>query len=380
MVKVQKGRSGLQSTYAELTDALLVGVYETPLWSTFLDRLRAVTRADHAILMFQPPNRPIQEVVILLAGVGSVSSFKQSYLGHFSSSEPIAGSSMVENKAVPLERMLSMDSFEDAARRRQFADQYGVKAGRQMLVREPSGIGATLSIARHEAIDFTAQDELLLESLAPILRGVLRLYISSERANFAASVAEEATRRLRFGWIALDADGHILDNDDQAGRVLSSSKVLSRGSTGRLTAQSSDIADQIARALKAFAEDPSSRPRALPLSREPWLDMLLTPAWRTTIAMHRPATAIAYIHGDSWHSSDRCQLLGELFGLLPREAKLAFALSRGMTLTEAAEHFGWTTSTARTYSKSIYAKTGARGLPDLVRLVMRSVLAIDIDT
>jgi len=30
----------------------------------------------------------------------------------------------------------------------------------------------------------------------------------------------------------------------------------------------------------------------------------------------------------------------------------------------------------RGYSKSIYAKTGTRGLPDLVRIIMGSVLAL----
>jgi hypothetical protein len=67
--------------------------------------------------------------------------------------------------------------------------------------------------------------------------------------------------------------------------------------------------------------------------------MLLVPAWRTTIAARGQATAIVYVHGDSRHSSDRVHLLAELFGLMPREAKLAFALSRGMTLVEAAQHF-----------------------------------------
>ena len=52
------------------------------------------------------------------------------------------------------------------------------------------------------------------------------------------------------------------------------------------------------------------------------------------------------------------------------------ALSRGMSITEAAQDLGLTVETARNYSKKVYAKTGARGQPDLIRFVMRSVLAI----
>ena len=64
-----------------------------------------------------------------------------------------------------------------------------------------------------------------------------------------------------------------------------------------------------------------------------------------------------------------------MFGLLPSEARLALALSRGLTLTEAAADLGLTIETARNYSKKIYAKTGARGQPDLVRFILAGVLA-----
>jgi DNA-binding CsgD family transcriptional regulator len=85
---------------------------------------------------------------------------------------------------------------------------------------------------------------------------------------------------------------------------------------------------------------------------------------------------IAYVHGDRSPSTDRCEQLAQLFALTPSEARLALALSRGMTIAEAAVEFGLTLETARNYSKKIYSKTGARGQPDLVRFVMRSVLAI----
>jgi DNA-binding CsgD family transcriptional regulator len=75
-------------------------------------------------------------------------------------------------------------------------------------------------------------------------------------------------------------------------------------------------------------------------------------------------------------AADRCEQLAQLFDLLPSESRLALALSRGMSIAEAAAELGLTVETARTYSKSIYAKMGARGQSDLVRFVHRSVLAI----
>ena len=59
-----------------------------------------------------------------------------------------------------------------------------------------------------------------------------------------------------------------------------------------------------------------------------------------------------------------------------REARLALALCRGMSISEAAEEFGLAVGTARNYCKSIFSKTGARGQAELVRIVLTSVLAL----
>ena len=58
------------------------------------------------------------------------------------------------------------------------------------------------------------------------------------------------------------------------------------------------------------------------------------------------------------------------------EARLALALSRGMSIPEAASKLDLKVGTVRKYSKTIYAKLGARGLADLVRIVLRSVLSL----
>jgi DNA-binding CsgD family transcriptional regulator len=98
-------------------------------------------------------------------------------------------------------------------------------------------------------------------------------------------------------------------------------------------------------------------------------------AWGYQGTVPGPAV-VAYIHSDTWSSADRCDQLAQLFDLIPCEARLALALSRGMSIAEAAVELGLTIESARTYSKRIYAKTAARGQVDLVRFIHRSVLAI----
>jgi DNA-binding CsgD family transcriptional regulator len=88
---------------------------------------------------------------------------------------------------------------------------------------------------------------------------------------------------------------------------------------------------------------------------------------------------IAYVHGDSWGSAERQTQLAELFGLTHSEARLTLVLSRGTSPTNAAKELGLSIETIRSYTKVIYSKTGARGIADLVRIVMRSVLAFAPD-
>ena len=62
--------------------------------------------------------------------------------------------------------------------------------------------------------------------------------------------------------------------------------------------------------------------------------------------------------------------IAALHGLSDNEAALAHALSMGETLIEAGRRLSLSEETARNYSKRVYAKTGARGQADLVRLIL----------
>ena len=104
--------------------------------------------------------------------------------------------------------------------------------------------------------------------------------------------------------------------------------------------------------------------------------MLVVTASKRLVPTITVPAVIAYVHGDNWRSSDRCAQLADLFALTPGEARLTLAICRGWTIAEAAAEFGLTAQTVRGYTKTIYAKTGARGMPDLVRIVMGSVLAL----
>lgn len=367
----------LDSDAAALVAALFKGIFERPLWATFLDALRRRTGADHVVLIFHPPGRRLDEAMHLISGTVPTSVIEQ-HFREYAAMVNLPPSVLPEAEPFSLDDLTARFDASSLNFYRGIFQEYGITGIRQMRVQEATGVDAWLTLARRGG-DFTPDDDALLRSLAPVLRGVLQTYVAMERERFAASLTADAVRRLQFGWLTLDRAGQVLDADEQGALVLAGSGVLRRNASGRLAAENPAVEREIFHALARVADRPHSRPGAITLSRDPWLDMLIVPVRGKPISAAQAPAAIAYVHADSWRSEDRCARLAEVFALTPSEARLALALSRGMTIAEAAPEFGLTIESARIYSKRIYAKTGARGLPDLVRIVMRSVLLIAPD-
>lgn len=356
----------------DLLLALLEGAFESPPWTRFLDALRQRSCADYSSLIFRPPGLT-NTVFHLYSGRRSPPHVQQLYQDSFYKRDPTPYHAMREGQVYGLDELLPRKDPAREAYIREVMVPSGMNAIRMMRVAEASGVSAWLTITRHEG-DFSAADAALLRGLAPYLRSVLRSFVALERERTSALLAGEAIQRLDYGWIALDAGAHVLETDAQGQLLLDRSSVLRRDARGHLCASSAKQSREIVAAVKALASADDARPRAMVLCRDPWLDMLLVPAHRETRSARAVPAVIAYVHGDSVLSADRCEQLAQLFDLLPSESRLALALSRGMSIAEAAQELGLTVETARTYTKSIYAKMGARGQADLVRFVHRSVL------
>lgn len=360
----------------ELIALLTEGSFEKPLWNGFLAKLRVMSDAQYALLTFRSPGRGYNETVSLISGIPRFETYDENP-GRFPPGEPPFDETLTEGRPYALAELLEKGNLETKIYG-EFISRNGIGSVRLIRVQEASGVYAWLSIVRVGDKDFDDSHDALLRMLAPFLRATMRHHIALERERFTASLTTEAIRGL-FGWLLLDRTGNILDCDEQGIGVLAQSGVIQRTASGRLAARSAELERKIYRALSEVTDNPQARPRALTLNRDPWLDMLIVPARRKSISAKATPAAVAYVHGDSWRATDRREQLAQLFSLSAGEARLALALCRGMTIAEAATEFGLAVGTARNYCKSIFAKTGARGQPDLVRIIMRSVLAIGPD-
>lgn len=365
------------SDAAELVRPLIEGIGEDPPWSSFLARLRRRLQADYASIVFRPlpDDAPRNRLIHLYAGQAWPDEVTQRFRESLRGQDPMPYHDLAVGRVYALHELLRFGDPEHDHYRLQFLAPGGMQFLRMMRIEEAGGVSAWLTVSRAEN-DFAAADDALIAAIAPFWRAALAGFVALERERVAASIANEAIRRMNFGWLTLDLSGRILDSDAHATGMLAASDRLRKGRDGRLVARDAGVAREITQAIEALVREPTSRPRAIVLSRDPWLDMLLVPS-NIRAGTSRPSpTVVAYVHADDWSAADRCEQLGELFDLIPSEARLALALSRGMSISEAAEELGLTVESARTYSKRIYAKTGARGQTDLVRFIHRSVLAI----
>ncbi len=360
----------------ELILALLEGALETPLWNGFLRRLCVIAGADHASLTFRPPGKSAEEALQLYSG-----DLPQEFAGRLAkpnlpSFARLNELTLQEGRLYRFDRSRAPSTNMDVADHIALPD--AISAVRIIRIQEKSGVDAWLTLALENGSLDEASDRLLTE-LAPMLRAALQTFVALERERFKASVTSDGMRRLYFAWMALDQHGHLLECDPEVENVFTQIDILSRSPVGRLNIRPASLDRDIHEAIRHLAANPQAKARAFTLNWEPWLDIVLLPARRRQFSVGSDAAVIAYLHGDSWHASDRCDQLVQLFGLTRGEARLALSLSRGLSIEEAATKFGLKIDTARKYSKIIYSKTGARGMPDLVRIVMRSVLALAPD-
>lgn len=341
-----------------LLESLHEGMFQTPLWDDFLHRLKASSGAAMALLAIRPQGQ--SDVAELVAGKGASGAVRRLL---------VAGQ-MREGRGYALEELVEFAPPSDhealAASR--------IKALRAVRVTEPSGFDAWLACAGGQGLGSAAGAQLL--ALAPHLRIALRSFAALERERFRSAVTGEAFNRLNIGWLTLDAQGRIVEASENAGLMFQWGSLLRRGRYDRLVPADPAVDRQLSSYLKQVAAGRTLRPLAINLSRDPWLDMLVAPLQGETISGHRSASVIVYVSGDRRSQADRCEQMVDMFGLLPSEARLAWLLAQATSIADAAETLGITVETARNYSKKIYAKTGASGHAELVRVVMTSVLAL----
>jgi len=330
------------------------GVREDPVWETFLRRLKARTAASHVSLMVRPAH--LAHRPPLRRAVTDAMAFPSPDYAVLEELGVVPLERLRPNRVYALEEMLELENTALSRRQREALKEADIAHARMIRVTTGDGHEAWL-VLFHVRKPFTAGDSALLSSLAPHLASAVTAHAAMAVQRLRLAMAEDALALLGVGQAALDRDGRVIAADPQA-------EIMLELAPGNRVALAGGKAQELGLACAALAGQPAGARETLRLPDRTAPDLLLRPGVTEDMVI---GAVRAPQRKASRHAA---RIIARLLGLSEREAALADAIAHGASIVEAGGALQLTPETARNYTKRIYAKTGASGQADLVRLLL----------
>lgn len=229
--------------------------------------------------------------------------------------------------------------------------------------------------------EYDEEDKARVARLLPHLERALQTRVRLHDAGIERQAALDALERSATGTLVVSREGRILYANRLAEALLSQADAVCTFG-GRLATADRPATERLTQLIRGAVDTAAgsggSAGGAVVVRRSDRLPLTLL------VAPFRPAhdgfgapvpAAILFIRDPEQATPARIALQ-ELFGLTAAEASLAAALAHGKSLDEIATGQGITLNTARSYLKSVLAKTGTNRQAQLVALILGSVAAL----
>ena len=341
------------------------GIFEVPLWESFLRRLLARTGARQVCLLVRWSGNAA--AAPLLRTVSKLSAATHPDIDALTALGLLPLALLRPGRVYALAEMLSPDRGALREKQATLLKMAEIADARFVRVNSTGEHHAWLLLL-NDRETFGAADSILLSALAPHLAAAIATLAALDNWRLRATVAEQALGLLGVGEAIFDCEGRVLAADRIASEALAIAAdgrpSLPARSAAALAAACAEIAGRPASARRlavGTADDGATHARAV----------LLRPAPPGTNALPTPAAAVGAVR-PAIRTGPRsgATVIARTLGLSDREAALAEAISNGASIIEAGAALKLTAETARNYTKRIYAKTGAKGQADLVRIVL----------
>jgi DNA-binding CsgD family transcriptional regulator len=352
----------------DLLIPLFAGLDEEPLWDTFLRRLLARTRAQRLHLFVRPGGvggtPPIKRTIRVPGYTRSAGFFD---LDTFSEAGLLPYTSLRPHRVYSLDETTLPDSPEAIRRQRAVLDAASVAHARFIRIVARGDHNAWL-VLLHDRLDFGAGDSALLSSLAPHVALALATMMEMRALRLRATIAEDALALIGVGQAILDIEGRVVIADTIA------AEELDVQSTGRPQIRASEAQALNAACRELSRASPAAR-RTVRFDERLGKDVLLRRAPVDVGATLSGSYSVGLVRQPRReNATSGARVAAATLGLSTREAALAEAISRGASIIEAGAELQLTQETARNYSKRIYAKIGASGQADLVRMMLTGLV------
>lgn len=360
----------LPADQRELFLPIVEGIHENPPWGAFMRNLVARTYARRAFMLILLANSPAnQEPTVLHVAAPRASQEPPLDFRRINMLGLHPYGHLRPERVYDLDEMLDYDRPEQLEHQRAALNAMGIRYGRWLRISAPGVADAWLMLVR-EREDFSASAVATLTAIAPHLSSALRTLGALIEQRLQTAMAQATLVRLGIGQLALDAGGRVMAADAEAERLLAFLPDPDHAQGRRL-----QLLPETSRALNArcaeLANAPGGATAALQVDERRGIWLLLRKAELQLAEPHAPPAVIATLRVARREGErSAVRTIAAVHGLSDREAALAHALTMGETIQDAGRRLRLTPETARNYSKRIYAKTGASGQADLVRMIL----------
>ncbi len=376
----------LSSTVDALIHTIYQGTLEDQPWQSFASALREVCDCDIAGLSLQPARTDMRSVSIWItrepmeSEALELAAARRMELGHL---DPLARMLRHSGDLYTLSEIVDIEAFHASEYYQRFASPYRLEHQLGLCIVEAGGWSCQLGLMNGpDREDFGEWHRQLMRRLHPHLENALALFARIKSNELEKAIYRDVLDKLGIGAVILDGQARVMDCNDAARHILAANPCLTLRDR-RISATGREQARRLRELITLGLQQDSSRSGAafsevIRLSHQgESMDVLV----RSTPGSHwyrhpaRPRLTL-YLSGQT-PVIPPAHTLARLLGLTPSEARLTVLLARGLSLAEAAVAMGITENSARTYSKKIYSKTGARRQAELVRIVLKSVALLD---
>jgi DNA-binding CsgD family transcriptional regulator len=346
---------------------------EPALWPRFLELYNDAISSDMTLL--QVHDLGLHKSNILCA-FGISSPLSQVYNEHYSKLNVWrdGGRALYVAGAVNLDpEMCSRSLFE----RSEFYNEYlrrmdGTYCLGAVIARHQNQAPTLTALRGRQKGEFGEDERKVAKFLLPHLARAWTVYEKLELLAAGESVLD----RLSLGIVFLVAGGVAVYSNRRAEEIFCTDDGLSMRNS-RLSAWDRGADGQLRQAVScALSPDRPVGPRAVGVPRASGrraYQVVVAPI-RARLRQFTGASApraVALLTDPERPEPAKSELLIELYGLTPKEAKMTIELSEAKSVEQAADEMGITYQTARTHLRRIFSKTETSRQSELLLLIAR---------
>jgi DNA-binding CsgD family transcriptional regulator/PAS domain-containing protein len=365
----------IDQEFSELVELIYQGAFEEYPWSSFLARMRQLLTADLAAIFLQPPKQGSRVVMLIDGGVDEgISSYEQGLYNIDPFINLPKGEVKTVHELMTAEQLKKSEFYHRCMQPNDLADFMGA----DLCCDQFEG---RFRLGRYsDKAFFNCREKEICRAVLPHLQHAIAIHADFNRLQSERQLYAKAVQQMSVGSIILNEDGRVLDRNKTAKNILDKNDGLTifegklhLGSASR----NSQLQAIVARLLSDQRLGEQSAVEAMRVIRPSGgtdfgLIVRAVPVSQWSEGRSVPSVAI-FISDPESESPASVDVVTQLFGFTPTEAKLALLIANGLSLDEASATLGVSRNTVRTHLRSVFSKTGVTRQSLLMRLVLKSV-------